>query len=79
MTDQTTRHPGDAEYAAAAAAMAEQTPPPCFVPTYAIGDYVSGTTKGKAWSGRIVAICGFRVDIEADMAWLTVDARDITH
>lgn len=70
------RHPGDAEYLAASAALCEQTPS---LRTFAIGDYVSGTTKGKAWSGRIVSICGTRIDVEADMAWLTVDASDITH
>lgn len=73
------RHPGDAEYLAAAAALCEQTPSPAQDHGFAVGDWVNGTSGGKPWSGRIVSICGSRIDIEADMAWLTVDARDITH
>lgn len=79
MNDLTTRHPGDAEYLAAAAAICEQTPSPAPKHTFAIGDWVNGVSGGKPWSGRIVAILGSRIDIEADMAWLTVDAKDITH
>lgn len=70
------RQPGDAEAAAAIAALHEHTPSPS---AFAIGDWVNGTTKGKQWSGRIVAIRGDLVEVEADMAWLTVDAADITH
>lgn len=79
MNGQTTSHPGDSEYAAAVAALHEQTPSPASQHTFAVGDWVNGTSGGKQWSGRIVAILGDRIDIEADMAWLTVDARDITH
>lgn len=70
------RQPGDAEAAAAIAALHEQTPRPR---TYAVGDWVNGITKGKRWSGRIVEIRSDLVEVEADMAWLTVDAADITH
>lgn len=71
--------PHHAEYLAAAAGLCEQTPSPCPARHLAVGDWVNGSTKGKRWSGRIVAIHGTRLDIEADMAWLVVDAADVTH
>jgi hypothetical protein len=66
------------EYLAAVAGLAEQTIP---APkrTFAVGDWVSGRTKGKSWSGRISAINGNRLDVDADGAWLIVDAKDVTH
>jgi hypothetical protein len=66
------------EYAAAAAALHEQTPSPIHEP--AVGDYVSGTTAGKRWTGRVqwVADDG-RISIELDGGWLYVSTGDITH
>jgi len=66
------------EYAAAAAALHEQTPSPIHEP--AVGDYVSGTTAGKRWTGRVqwVADDG-RISIELDGGWLYVSSGDITH
>ena len=67
-----------AEYAAAAAALHEQTPSPIHEP--AVGDFVSGTTAGKRWTGRVqwVADDG-RISIELDGGWLYVSTGDITH
>lgn len=67
------------EYLAAADALREQTPPPVSLQTFAIGDYVSGTTCGKRWSGRIWNVDGDRLSVEIDGGWLAVSARDITH
>lgn len=66
------------EYAAAAAALHEQTPSPIHEP--AVGDFVSGTTAGKRWTGRVqwVADDG-RISIELDGGWLYVSSGDITH
>ena len=65
------------EYRAAAEAVADQTPSPR--PVYAEGDFVSGRTAGKSWSGRILCIEGHRLTIEGDGFWIAVDARDVTH
>lgn len=66
------------EYAAAAAALHEQTPSPIHEP--AVGDFVSGTTAGKHWSGRVQWIADDgRISIELDGGWLYVSSGDITH
>jgi hypothetical protein len=71
--------PHYAEYLAAATGLCEQTPPPASRQTFAVGDYVSGTTCGKRWQGRIWNIEGDRLSIEIDGGWLAVSARDVTH
>jgi hypothetical protein len=65
------------EYAAAVAGMAETygtNQPP------AVGDFVSGMTAGKRWSGHIE---WFRDDgwmvVNVDHSWVTVPVADITH
>ena len=63
------------EYLAAASALHEQTPSR----VYAEGDFVSGKSGGKHWSGRIQQIQGDRLVVEAAGAWLAVSVRDITH
>jgi hypothetical protein len=68
----------NAEYAAAAAAMAE-TYGTRARRTYADGDFVSGTTCGKRWSGRIEWIDGDRVTVNVGGAWLVASTHDITH
>ena len=68
--------PHENEYLAAVSGLPEQTPSPR---TYAIGDFVSGTTCGKAWRGRIWNIEGDRLSIEIDGGWLAVSANDVTH
>jgi hypothetical protein len=67
------------EYLAAIAGMADHTPSPAPRVTYAIGDFVSGTTKGKRWSGRIQQLEAGRAVIEIDGGWIVIDPADITH
>lgn len=68
--------PHENEYLAAASGLHEQTPSPR---VFAIGDFVSGISGGKRWSGRIFAIDGDRLSIEMPGAWLAVSAKDVTH
>lgn len=66
------------EHAAAAAALHEQTPAPIHEP--AVGDFVSGISGGKPWSGRVQWIADDgRISIELDGGWLYVSSGDITH
>lgn len=69
--------PHVSEYLAAVGALHEQTPSPR--PYFAEGDWVSGKSGGKHWSGRILAVDGNRLHIEIDGGWLAVDAMDVTH
>jgi hypothetical protein len=77
MTNNTS--PAENEYLAAVAGLHEQTPSPAPVRTYAVGDFVSGESGGKRWSGRIFAVDGDRLSIEMPGAWLSVSAKDVTH
>jgi hypothetical protein len=67
------------EYLAAIAGLHEQTVSPAPARTYAIGDFVSGVSAGKRWSGRIWNVEGDRLSIEIDGGWLAVSAQDVTH
>ena len=58
------------EYAGAVAGMAE---------TYGAGDFVSGQTGGKHWSGRVEWQEGEWLSVNVDGAWVRVPVRDITH
>jgi hypothetical protein len=71
--------PNENEYLAAIAGLHEQTVSPVPSRTYAIGDFVSGTTCGKRWQGRIWNVEGDRLSIEIDGGWLAVPAGDVTH
>ena len=66
------------EYAAAAAGMAEHTMPPARQEP-AVGDFVSGVTAGRHWSGHVEWISDddATVVVNVDHAWLGVPARDI--
>lgn len=64
-----------AEYAAAAAALHEQTPAP--LPEFQVGQIVHGLSAGRPWTGEITGINGSRLDIEVVGAWLAVDAADV--
>jgi hypothetical protein len=77
MNDLTTRHPGDAEYLAAITGMPEHTPSPR--PEPAPGDFVSGETAGRRWSGRVEWIEAGRMTLDVGGAWLAVPVTDITH
>ena len=71
--------PHENEYLAAVSGLHEQTPSPAPRTTYAIGDFVSGCTAGKRWSGYIWNVDGDRLSIEIDGGWLAVSAKDVTH
>jgi hypothetical protein len=66
------------EYLAAISGMADHTMPPAPQPP-AIGDYVSGMTAGKRWSGRVEFIEGNRMTIDVGGGWVAVPVTDITH
>jgi len=67
------------EYMAAIAGLHEQTVSPAPKRTFAIGDFVSGVSAGKRWSGRIWNVEGDRLSIEIDGGWLAVSSQDVTH
>lgn len=71
--------PSENEYLAAIAGLHEQTVSPAPQRTFAIGDFVSGVSAGKRWSGRIWNVEGDRLSIEIDGGWLAVSAQDVTH
>lgn len=73
--------PHHAEYAAAVAGMADHTMPPALPPACAVGDYVSGMTAGRRWSGHVEWISDddATVVVNVDHAWVRVPAADITH
>jgi hypothetical protein len=71
--------PSENEYLAAIAGLGEQTPSPASRVTYAVGDFVSGCTAGKRWSGYIEWTDGERLTLDVGGGWLAVSARDVTH
>jgi hypothetical protein len=71
--------PHENEYLAAIAGLQEQTVSPAPARTYAIGDFVSGMTAGKRWSGRIEWTDGDRLTLDVGGGWLAVPAQDVTH
>jgi len=68
--------PAENEYLAAIAGLPDQTPSPQLP---AIGDFVSGRTGGKHWSGRVMESEANRLHVEIDGGWIVVHPRDITH
>ena len=58
---------------------ADAPPAGCRLPS--VGDWISGCTAGKRWSGRVVKVLDSNgtVDVEVGGAWLNVPAADITH
>lgn len=67
------------EYAAAVAGMQDTYGKPQ-QPALAIGDFVSGLTAGKRWSGHIEWFSddGRTVVVNVDHSWVTVPVADIT-
>jgi len=45
----------------------------------AVGDFVSGMTRGKRWSGHVLTVEPGRLAVECAGAWIVVDPADITH
>jgi hypothetical protein len=66
------------EYLAAIAGMADHTMPPVSQQP-APGDFVSGMTAGKRWSGRVEWIEGNRMTLDVGGGWVAVPVSDITH
>lgn len=64
------------EYLGAVAGMQDTYGTP--TPTLAEGDFISGTTAGKRWSGRIEWIDGDRLTIDVGGGLLAVSAKDVT-
>jgi len=64
------------EYLGAVAGMQDTYGTPA--PTLAAGDFVSGSTAGRRWSGRIEQIDGDRLTIDVGGGWLAVPAADVT-
>lgn len=69
--------PHENEYLAAISGLHEQTVSPR--PEPAVGDFISGRTAGKTWSGHVEFVVEDRVTINVGGGWLTVPLADITH
>jgi hypothetical protein len=70
--------PHHAEYLAAAAAIHEQTPRSrCQEP--AVGDFISGVTDGRHWSGHVEWVERGFCCVNVGGAWVSVPLYDITH
>ena len=70
------------EYAAAVAGMQEtygKSWSDTSNTTPAVGDFVSGLTAGRRWSGRVQAVEADRMVVDVDGAVLSVSTNDITH
>lgn len=67
------------EYAGAVAGMQECSGWHDTGNTPAVGDFVSGLTKSRRWSGHVQAIDGSSMLVDVDGAWLMVSVEDITH
>ena len=65
------------EYAGAVAGMQETYGRPANLP--AVGDFISGCTCGKRWSGYVLTAEPGRLAIEVSGAWIVVNPEDITH
>jgi hypothetical protein len=65
------------EYLAAIAGIHDQTPRSRSRGEPAVGDFVSGMTCGKRWSGHVMACDRGWLAIECDGAWLSVSPADI--
>jgi hypothetical protein len=66
----------NSEYLGAVAGMQETYGSP--QPTLAVGDFISGMSAGKRWSGRIEWIDGDRITIDVGGGWVAVSASDVT-
>lgn len=64
------------EYLGAVAGMQDTYGTPA--PTLAAGDFVSGLTAGRRWSGHIEWFNDDRLTIDVGGGWLAVPAADVT-
>lgn len=67
------------EYLAAATALHEQTPKPEPRHEPAVGDFVSGITEGRRWSGHVEWVKGRSMCVNVGGGWVSVPVTDITH
>jgi hypothetical protein len=69
------------EYLAAVAGLHEQTLSPAHKkPEPAVGDFVSGKTAGRYWSGRVEWVNDRgEICVNTDGSWVYVPVADITH
>jgi hypothetical protein len=68
------------EYLAAVAGLHEQTLSPAQKTREpAVGDFVSGRTEGRYWSGRVEWVTGREICVNTGSSWEYVPANDITH
>jgi hypothetical protein len=67
------------EYAGAVAGMLEVAGRPANRQIPADGDFVSGTTAGKTWSGHVEWVSPPLMCINVGGAWVYVPVGDITH
>ena len=75
----TTNDAHDREYAGAVAGMQDTYGTPQH--EHAVGDFVSGLTAGRRWSGVIEWFSddGKSMVVNVDHSWVTVPVADITH
>jgi hypothetical protein len=66
------------EYLAAAAAIHEQTPRSRY-PEPAVGDFISGVTAGRHWSGHVEWVERGFACVNVGGGWVSVPLYDITH
>jgi len=73
--------PHENEYLAAITGLSEQTPSPAHKkPEPAVGDFVSGCTAGRRWSGRVEWVNDRgEICVDTDGSWVYVPVADITH
>lgn len=74
-----TSDPHQNEYLAAVAGMNDHTMPPAERHEPAVGDFISGVTAGKRWSGHVEWVHENEVCINPGGAWINVPLKDITH
>ena len=72
--------PHENEYLAAVAGLHEQTVSPAHKTREpAVGDFVSGRTAGRYWSGRVEWVTGREICVNTGSSWEYVPVADITH
>ena len=77
---QTSNDAHHAEYNAAVAGMQETYGKPRATPMPAVGDFVSGISAGRRWSGHVEWIeHDDRMVINVGGGWVAVSPKDITH
>jgi len=68
------------EYLAAAAAIHDQTPRTSLrTPEPAVGDFISGVTDGRRWSGHVEWCERGFVCVNVGGGWVSVPLADVTH